>query len=194
VFDAQEANNQADGLGAPADMILYYAVDTDATPSAVRDYFAGAASVGRRPVGIYGSYRVCEAMLDDGTAQKAWQTVAWSHGQVSARAALYQRAAPTHTPIPGTDENACLTDDWGQWPRPTAPPQPLPKEDEMLNAAVFQITENGAAFVHYGPTADGSHQVNVQITNSPDAISLAKACGQDKPLEISQAMSKRLGV
>ncbi len=131
--DAQLANGQADSLAIPESVTIYYAVDFDAVPSVVRPYFLGVMSVHRRPVGVYGGYSVCEAILDDGLAAMAWQTVAWSGGRHLERAVLYQRADRAPVPIPGTDVNDCLAPDWGQWPRPGPAPQPPPlQEDDMV--------------------------------------------------------------
>ncbi len=89
-------------------------------------------SVHRRPVGVYGGYAVCEAILSDGLAAMAWQTVAWSGGRHLDRAVLYQRADRAPVPIPGTDVNDCLAADWGQWPRPGVPIPPVLQEDDMV--------------------------------------------------------------
>ncbi len=192
--DAQAANGQADHLGAPDDATIYYAVDFDAEPSVVRPYFMGAHNHGGRPVGIYGSFRVCEAILQDGTAKMAWQTVAWSHGLVSDKAVLYQRAAPTLGPVAGTDENVCLAADWGQWPRPTQPPQPTPDpvEDKVLTLirapnGWIGVTDG----VHKRHLVD-PHDVNETLFAYRAGGLVVKADAGDKPFNWPQDLVDRI--
>jgi hypothetical protein len=90
---AREAERQRKALGAPA-CPIYFSADFDAQPShqaAINSYLDGVASViGRDRVGIYASYYTVERTLTAGKAQWAWQTYAWSYGNVSPRAHLYQ--------------------------------------------------------------------------------------------------------
>lgn len=75
--DAVEANRQADALGFPNWVPIYYAVDFDADPGTVRPYFDGVASTaGANPFGVYGSYRVVEGLHD--MTPWIWQCAAWS--------------------------------------------------------------------------------------------------------------------
>ena len=107
--DAKAAEEQAAALGLPAGLPIFYAVDFDADPAAVKGYFDGVHSVATRPVGIYGSLRVVDTALTGGWATYAWQSCAWSGGVVSQRAHLYQRLRATvPNPISGTDENIVL--------------------------------------------------------------------------------------
>lgn len=121
--DAVYANDFADSIGWNAP--VYYADDMDHEPDAVRPYFEGALSVGRRPAGIYGGFKVIEGLLD--LPLYRWQTVAWSGGQFSNAANLYQRYGhPSGGPGYDYDENVRLNDDWGQVPRPGPPVDPDP--------------------------------------------------------------------
>lgn len=145
VSDATEANRQADILGAPADLPIFYAVDYDAAPGAVEAYFRGAAS-GKRPVAVYGSFRVVEWLLATGLSVKGWQTAAWSHGQRSQRACLYQRVDGGR--IPGTDVNDVLHPDWGQWARSARPPSAPPEEDMPAPTKLTLVRVDGDPTVH----------------------------------------------
>lgn len=94
--DAMDAFGQASQLGYPAGCPIFYAVDYDADPDAVLPYFQGAAQVSTTyPVGVYGGIRVVDELLQHGVCTYGWQTVAWSHGQISQLAHLYQRLKPT---------------------------------------------------------------------------------------------------
>jgi hypothetical protein len=113
--DASAANSQADSLGYPSDVPLFYAVDEEVDPNSVKAYFLGAQSAGLRPVKGYGDAAICDALAEWGFGNDHWQTVAWSGGEVdTANAALYQRLSPT-VGIPGVptsdfDEDVCLRD------------------------------------------------------------------------------------
>lgn len=131
--DAVEANRQAGDLGFPMDRPIFYAVDFDADPNTVAPYFAGCADVGGRPVGVYGSYRIVEALGLDW----CWQCAAWSgNGQgsggsiqgrrLSRRARLFQRVG--YVLGDTCDVNDMLADDWGGW-HPDHPS--TPQEDDV---------------------------------------------------------------
>jgi hypothetical protein len=152
VEDAQRANDQADWLAWPGDRPLYYAVDYDTGPEgAVTDYFNGANSVGRRPVGAYGSYRVIEGLVGGGTLGWGWQCAAWSGDgwgtggsiegrRVSIHARIYQRA----TPVMGgqCDANDVLQPDWGGW-APAPDPEVMQAIRAQIDAAMTQTLREG---------------------------------------------------
>lgn len=138
--DATTANVQADSLGVPDTVTLYFAVDFDADPITIDPYFRGVKGASKRPVGVYGSFRVVEHLLDAGLVVKAWQTAAWSHGQHSARAVLFQRADPAANPPPGCDVNDILQDDWGQWPA-NGGTVFTPEQEQLLINAATRVTE-----------------------------------------------------
>lgn len=123
VADAQLAEQQRAAVGLPDTHIHHFAVDSDVSWSSVQAYFAGAASVvGMARVGTYGSFRVVEGAYGYGI-RKLWQTLAWSGGQVSSRATLYQDGG---TLLGGSaDTNRTLAADWGQYPRPGEVDVPL---------------------------------------------------------------------
>jgi hypothetical protein len=108
--DAKVAEAQARALGYPSSCPIFFAVDFDADPAAVKAYFDGVrAGLVDHPGGIYGSLRVVDTALADGWLPYAWQSCAWSGGVVSQRAHLYQRLKATvANPIADTDENVVL--------------------------------------------------------------------------------------
>lgn len=124
VVDAEEANRQADRLGWPADVPIAYAVDFDPAGwlPQILDYFAGALSVGGRPVGDYGSFGVVEALarLEHNGRRVVchWQCAGWSgaasvepmvrlDGGDRRRRSLYACMVQDveATRLPGTDVN-----------------------------------------------------------------------------------------
>ena len=94
VADARTAQGELAACGLPADQVVYFGVDFDATDGqmpAIDDYLRGAGSVlGQARVGVYGSYRVTTHCRAYGTAPHSFQTYAWSHGQVDGGADFYQ--------------------------------------------------------------------------------------------------------
>lgn len=143
MVDCVKANVQADALGLPRDMPIYYAVDTDVTGNlgTVAAYFAGLETRPdlRKPL-LYGQYSVIEQAGD------GWQTMAWSAGRVSAHARMVQVVGGVT--IPDTDVNHVHVADWGQhnYNRAT-----MPKEgSDML---VVKTPANGAFL--YWPDLNG---------------------------------------
>lgn len=80
VADAQHAQRNLNRLSGPSNRRpVYFAVDYDANPDAVRAYFEGVKSViGKSRTGAYGSYRVLKALKGWGLISFTFQTVAWS--------------------------------------------------------------------------------------------------------------------
>ncbi|WP_410715787.1 glycoside hydrolase domain-containing protein [Brevibacillus sp. SIMBA_040] len=96
-------NGQRDGaavfqeaklIGQPEGTAIYFAVDYDAQPKdygAIEAYLRAAAKeVPGYLVGVYGSFAIVEEMAKRGACQRFWQTYAWSKGQLSKAANLYQ--------------------------------------------------------------------------------------------------------
>lgn len=136
VEDVRTAEGIAARLGIPKSVAIFYAVDFDADPARVKPYFQGVKATASHPVGVYGSARVVEAMIDSGLARWAWQTEAWSHGVVSPKAHLLQRAPDKHsTTIKGVgfgdwDENVVRHGVVPVWHASGKPaPKPLPKPE-----------------------------------------------------------------
>jgi hypothetical protein len=135
VADAEHFDAVVKALGMPS-IAMYGGADWDAAPAEqtpINAYLDGAASViGRKRTGIYGGYYVVKRALDAGKAHYACQTIAWSGGQWDSRAQLRQ-----HLQINVSGVSADLDDAWavdyGQWPRPVAPP-PVPASPQVLTA------------------------------------------------------------
>lgn len=130
--DARFANSVADSIGYPAGCPIFYAVDFDAQSgqlAVIEDYFAGVLSVRARPSGPYGSVTVVNAVMQAGLGTYAWQTLAWSGGQVTNRAVLYQSTPGTAW---DTDEQLGFIPAWGA--APTTPPSP-PKGPSVAQLA-----------------------------------------------------------
>jgi hypothetical protein len=100
--DVKDAEAMADALGYPKGAVIFYAVDYDANPGSVQPYFHAVKAGAKRPVGIYGSYRVVMA----GFCDYRWQATAWSHGLHDPNANLYQLVGGGA--LPGTDFNNLL--------------------------------------------------------------------------------------
>lgn len=131
VADAQDAAAQATAAGMPSSRPIYFAVDYDASPSAVVPYFQGVASViGVGRTGVYGGYRVVSYLLDHKLATWAWQTVAWSGGRWDARTHIRQYATTVRVNGVSCDKDTAMTADYGQW-TPGKAPVVSKEEDSM---------------------------------------------------------------
>lgn len=109
-------------------------------------YMQGASSViGHDRAGIYGDYTVVREVLNAGAAKYAWQTSGGSGGQWDGRALLRQVGYNLHVGPATVDLNQAAywtsstilgtSDDFGQWPRPSAPaPKPTPPGPQAFAA------------------------------------------------------------
>jgi hypothetical protein len=104
--DCQFAETAAETRGYPANLPIFYAVDEDLDPTKAVDYFRGIHSTKSRPSGPYGSKRICDFLAADNEADIEWQTAAWSGGELSQRASLYQRISKERPKIAGVAHNA----------------------------------------------------------------------------------------
>lgn len=148
VAAARHADAVTKALGMPG-IPVYFAADFDAAPlqqPAIHSCLDGAASVlGRNRVGVYGGYYVVKRALNAGKATYAWQTIAWSGGQWDTRAHIRQGHAVT---IGGAscDWDTSTRPDYGQWPRPAAPPAPAQAGDDDMYQLVFRDGHASVAF------------------------------------------------
>jgi N-acetyl-anhydromuramyl-L-alanine amidase AmpD len=114
--------------GGPDGAPIYFAVDEDITLEQWNgtgfEYFRGVAdAIGIDRTGIYGHSRVCAWAAQDGVIGTApdgkywaWQTKAWSAGEVAPEAVLYQFEIDSRTVGGvGVDVNDALAPHYGQW-------------------------------------------------------------------------------
>lgn len=134
VQDASGADTVVRALGHPSDRPIYFSADFDATPAQqaeIDDYLRGCASViGASRVGVYGGYWVVKRCLDNHTARWAWQTGAWSGGNIDPRIHIYQRIGYVTVGGIQCDVNEARQADFGQHPHPGA--DMTPDEHNML--------------------------------------------------------------
>lgn len=110
--DGARAVKLAEEYGIPAGAAIYFAVDYDARErdfDAIAGYLRGArtqlGSIYR--VGVYGSYRVIEAMAERQAADCYWQCVAWSGGMKSGHRHVYQARFGQRAAGVAVDVNEC---------------------------------------------------------------------------------------
>lgn len=124
--DGKEALRQAEALGVPRNVPIYFAVDFDPLSSqlpAIGEYFQGVGAIlGAHRVGVYGGYTTVGAILNEKLATFAWQTLAWSAGRVQPHAHIYQYSNGHTIAGVGVDFDRALVSSFGQW----APAKPVP--------------------------------------------------------------------
>lgn len=85
--DGVQAKKLAESLGQPKGTAIYFAVDYDAQPKnigGVLAYFKGVKETLKEyRVGVYGSYRVMNEVLQKEPVDYYWQTYAWSYGKIA---------------------------------------------------------------------------------------------------------------
>jgi hypothetical protein len=154
--DAKEAAAQATARGMPSGRPIYFAVDYDATPSAVVAYFQGVASVlGLARTGVYGGYKVVDYLLDHKLATWAWQTVAWSGGRWDPRAVIRQYASTIRINGVSCDHDTAYAADYGQW-MPGRTPTPEDPNDmaDITPVQMDQIAKKTADLLITAPYRD----------------------------------------
>lgn len=96
-YDGGQAKGAADRAGQPGTAPIYFAIDYDASDDdliTITEYFNAIYNVinGAYPLGVYGSYRVCEyARVQWPGVPYRWQAVGWNPtGQLSTGVNIWQ--------------------------------------------------------------------------------------------------------
>lgn len=159
VAHAKAAQAEINRLGLPANSVVYFAADWDASAAeqaAIDDYNNGAASViGRERVGIYGSADVMTRTMASKSATWFWQTYAWSRGRVQEGIHLYQYLNGQNL-NGAVDYNRTSLDNYGQVSKagsiaPSVPTPSQPAQASGTYTVVAGDTLSGIA-ARYGTT------------------------------------------
>ncbi|GAB2644796.1 hypothetical protein GCM10027088_21980 [Nocardia goodfellowii] len=159
-LDAELGLAQVLRCGGRTDRPIYFSVDFDATPgqqAPINAYLDGAATVlGRANVGIYGGYWPLSRALDSGHAVWAWQTDAWSGGNVESRRNIHQTLRQQVVGGVECDVNVAETVDFGQWDFVQEEPDVTPEQEEVLRDIQIQLRGPGlAGWPQLGVDAEG---------------------------------------
>lgn len=125
---AAEANAALAALGLPLSTPVYFSADQEyLNPADAVPYYQGLASV-RPPLtnGCYGEGKLIDLLFEDGLVGFGMQSESDSfpgNATASRNANIWQR--PTGAPLAETDNDLILKFDFGQLPRPAAPPVPV---------------------------------------------------------------------
>ncbi|MEV6767553.1 DUF1906 domain-containing protein [Nocardia sp. NPDC051030] len=185
VTDARAALAQALRCGGRADRPIYFSADFDATPQqqgAINAYLDGAATVlGRANVGIYGGYWPISRALDAGVATWAWQTVAWSGGNLEPRRSILQTGRQVIVDGVECDVNETDRIDFGQWDVEREETDLTPEQDEILRDIQTQLRGPGlTGWPQLGDDTQGHHRTVV------DGLAAALAQIDELRTEISE--------
>lgn len=197
--DAQAALANIRALpGVPANYqpVIYFSADFDATPdqqAPINAYLQAAAAVlgGPQFVGIYGGYWPLSRALDAGVCNWAWQTEAWSGGNIDSRVNLVQRNSLGYQTIDGVqaDVDQAHTPDYGQFSptsAPSAPGAPVtqPTSPTTLDTVSASQSRYAAPGIAY-PLADyilfidaRTHEAEVEryaLLGDPGSVALVEA-------------------
>lgn len=145
ISDAQFALAEAEYLGAPKGLTIYFTVDFEAQSgdmSAIKEYLRGVHEVltGKYLVGIYGSYAVMVAAKSaDYPPDKFFQTYAWSYGK-KAPNHIYQYSNTVTVAGVMADQDY-VNDDAGLWVSDELYQTEKESDNEMLDVAVLLDTK-----------------------------------------------------
>lgn len=126
VADGRAAFLYAQQLGAPLGLPIYFSADVDVTSDqmpTVLEYYRGAQTVlgDAYQVRAYGEASVIDAVAAAGIARYGWQTIAWSNGYTSPRAAIFQFAINKDFLGSAVDHNRVMDEaNLGAWMPPGA--------------------------------------------------------------------------
>lgn len=116
--DGAIAVRTAAQVGQREGTAIYYAVDFDATPAQMPTVLAYLQAAGEASpgflTGVYGSYRVIEAVKAAGVCSRFWQTYAWSYGARASDIHIYQYENDIVVNGIGIDRNLSFGDE-GWW-------------------------------------------------------------------------------
>jgi Domain of unknown function (DUF1906) len=202
----------AHACGMPDDRPHYFALDVDPRGftagqwAAVEAYLDGAAGLlGRERVGVYGAYAAVERLCPR-FAPWGWQTYAWSGGQRSGKAHLYQYQNGQQLCGGTVDLTRALADDYGGWPAQGGGDVPLSDDDlaritavvdarldqaeQALKAKVDQVT--GLLFRGDPDTpTGGTHPANLASIRA-GVVDFANQLAEHGDLSLSDAQLERL--
>jgi len=193
VADAQAAVARAAEVGLP-DNPIYFAVDfdipdyapptkEDPNPTALRKlgpvgtYFGGVLSVlPLARVGIYGGYWAVKRALDAGLAHWAWQTMAWSGGQVDPRVHLIQRIGSVKVDNVDCDVNESKQTNYGQSAAEVDDmrPEDLISPVGLVDKDGKQITDQAQNFWGYADQAAQDSKAQAILANAKLDALMAK--------------------
>jgi len=190
----REALAMANGLGITGRPV-YHALDTDprslstAEWNAVKGYLDGAAWVmGRSRVGVYGGHKAIEVLCPT-WAPFGWQTYAWSGGQLSNKAQLYQYRNGVN--LCGGELDLCrsLAPDYGQWPIQTVEedmPLTDAEIDKVANASAAKVWDR---LIDLDPQVAGTnHRAWVVLRDARNLAGRAVAAADVDEAAIAQAV------
>jgi peptidoglycan hydrolase-like protein with peptidoglycan-binding domain len=162
--------------GATPGSYCWFAIDTDTTDYASTNaYLRGAkAATAEYIAQLYGKYGVVEAAYQAGLGDKHWQTYAWSAGQLSSHAALYQYQNGVMIGGISMDRDRTLTHMNGPWASFGGPP-PADWTEQMIMAlpTIGPSDIDTAGEIQYVHRAQALVKVIGQINALPAAASIA---------------------
>lgn len=146
-------------IGMPANRPVYFAVDFNATPAQlsgpVRDYFRGIAAVmPLDAIGGYGGYHTIRYLFDNALIKWGHQAYAWSGGAWDPRAHIQQYANGRALCGGTVDFDRAMVADYGQWPAPSAPPDPT-KMTTPVGTPLMQFGDTDSSTVIPGVANEG---------------------------------------
>lgn len=185
VTDARAGLAHVLRCGGRRDRPIYFSADFDATPQQqepINAYLDGAASVlGRENTGLYGGYWPITRALDAGTATWAWQTVAWSGGNLEPRRNILQTGRQVEINGVVCDVNVAETIDFGQWDFVEEESDLTPEQEEILRDVQIQLRGPGlAGWPQLGDDPQGRHRTVV------DGLAAALARIDELRTEVSE--------
>lgn len=184
--DGQKAVECTVSVGQPEGSTIYTAVDFEPTVEqleVVLNYVRGfSAATPNHLTGVYGCYAVIEAAVAASVCSHFWQTYAWSHGQKSEYAQIYQYQNDIQVNGIGVDLDESFGSEgwWGQepvtaTPAPAPAPEPTPEPTYPLSVEDANYMIDRWLKHEYDLANDGDEQKRHDLANA-----LRRASGQQE--------------
>lgn len=202
--DGDQALRQAAACGAPPGVVIYYAVDWDATDGqmpTIAEYFTGVADAhgGPETVGVYGSHAVVRYLMSMGRTGYGWQTYAWSQGRWHEPAQLRQvrndqrllpsgrvGSAADYPAGAAVDLDEAHAEDFGQW-RITMTYAP----DDLKAVQAYSHSVCGLGWPSLGVVGDTSHNSSGGYHVGKDVLHSLGTAPEDQGSDYSYTESVR---
>jgi hypothetical protein len=187
--DTLAANAWLDHLGAPADVDVYLAIDSDLTEPAVRAYFTAATAASKRPLSVYGPRPTVNALLAERLAVHGWYAGGWTHGAPTSSGHVQQLVGAISVGGVACDLDNILKPIYGQW-------SPVQHDSERARPSrkahpMFVIAVAGEGF--WLASIDPQHgKIACPISSSADAGAYVGALGPAAVISMDELATYRI--
>lgn len=181
--DGQAAVQIMRNLGAPAGSLCWFTVDTDTSSYGLTNAYLRGCKAGTAEMiaQLYGKYGVVEAAAAAGLGSSHYQTYAWSAGQLSSHAAVYQYQNGVMIGGVSMDRDRSLKPLSGSWARAGSTPPPPPPPPDWTEQMIMALPTLGPSDTDNAGEIQYVHRIQalVKVIGQVNGVSAAAAVATD---------------